>query len=163
VRIRTTLLYALPLLLVLVAVGFGLANRPGARHLALPPVEAPQAAAQACTALLTALPSELPANPDELPRLELAEPAPAGARAWGTATQGPVVLRCGLPRPAELAPGAAIVSVDGVNWLTLSEPDRDTFITADRPVYVAITVPRGLGSGPVQAVSDTVRAAVPTG
>ena len=50
-----------------------------------------------------------------------------------------------------------------MNWLTLSAADRDTFITADRSVYVALTVPRGLGSAPVQVVSDTLRAAVPTG
>ncbi|MDQ2706635.1 MAG: DUF3515 domain-containing protein, partial [Actinomycetota bacterium] len=115
----------------------------------------------ACAGLLAALPAELAATSGRLPREALAEPAPPGALAWGGADNGPVVLRCGLPRPAELAPGAAIVQVDGVGWLTLSEPDRDTFITVDRSVFVALTVPRGLGSGPVQTVSDVVRSALP--
>jgi hypothetical protein len=159
-----TLLYALPLLLLLAAVVLGVAHGPVTaqkRPLALPPVEAPDASGPVCAALLAALPAELSPEPGKLPRQALAEPAPAGAVAWGTANNGPVVLRCGLPRPAELAPGAQIVQVDGVGWLTLSQPDRDTFITADRPVFVALTVPRGLGGGPVQAVSDVVRDVLP--
>ena len=173
-RTRTALLYALPLLLLLAATVLGLTHGqrpqpgpgPGAgesRPLALPPVEAPDAAAPACAALLAALPGELSRDAGTLPRRPLAEPSPPATVAWGTPRYGPVVLRCGLPRPAELVPGASIVAVDGVNWLTLSADDRDTFITADRPVYVALTVPRGLGSAPVQAVSDTLRTAVPAG
>jgi hypothetical protein len=170
VRTRTTLLYALPLLLLVAAVVLGLTHGQGpgsgaddSRPLALPPVEAPDAAAPACAALLAALPGELSREAGALPRLPLAEPAPPATLAWGRTRNEPVVLRCGLPRPAELVPSAAIVAVDGVNWLTLSAPDRDTFITADRPVYVALTVPRGLGSTPLQAVSDAVRTAVPAG
>jgi len=170
VRTRTALLYALPLLLLLAAAVLGLTHgqraQPGpadSRPLALPPVEAPDSAAPACAALLAALPGELSRDAGTLPRRPLAEPAPPATVAWGRPQDGPVVLRCGLPRPAELVPGASIVAVDGVNWLTLSAADRDTFITADRSVYVALTVPRGLGSAPVQVVSDTLRAAVPTG
>ena len=88
-------------------------------------------------------------------------------RAWA-ASPRPVVLRCGLPRPAELAPTSSLLQIDGVQWLALDDglpqPQLVTYVAVDRPVFVALTVPTGLGSGPVQAVSDVVRdrlAAVP--
>jgi hypothetical protein len=166
------------LALLVVAAGFGLYARFGGasdhggqgrpagtsadRPLALPPVEAPDADSPACARLLAALPAELAASPRPLPRLALRSPAPAGAAAWAGRDGGdPVVLRCGLPRPAELSATSPLIVINGVSWLELSQPDRDTFIAVDRPVYVALTVPTGLGSGPVQTVSDTVRAALP--
>jgi hypothetical protein len=171
------LLFALPLLLVVAAGVLGLLARTGdgpdsgshdgespTRPLALPPVEAPDADGPDCARLVAALPAELSAAPGPLPRVSLADPAPPGALAWsGDRAGSPVVLRCGLPRPAELVPGAALLQVDGVAWLTLSQPDRDTFISVDRAVYVALTVPRGLGSGPLQTVSQNLRAALPAG
>ena len=186
------MIFVLPLVLLVGAVVLGLvashrgdsggATRPDHRPLALPPVEAPDAAGPDCTRLLAALPATLPASPAALPRLALLAPAPAGAAAWGGSAAGsgtdsgtsaatistggsagedPVVLRCGLPKPPELTNSSALIVIDGVSWLNLSQPDRDTFIAVDRPVYVAITVPRGLGTGPVQTLSDTVRAALP--
>ena len=110
-RTRTALLYALPLLLLLAAAVLGLTHgqraQPGpadSRPLALPPVEAPDSAAPACAALLAALPGELSRDAGTLPRRPLAEPAPPATVAWGRPQDGPVVLRCGLPRPAELVP-----------------------------------------------------------
>jgi hypothetical protein len=170
-------IYVLPLLLLAVAAVLGLAathgvdpntgsgsgsGKPDTRPLALPPVEAPDAGTPSCTHLLAALPTTLPADAAPLPRLALRSPAPAGAAAWAGPTGGdPVVLRCGLPRPPELTPTSALIVINGVSWLDLSQLDRDTFIAVDRPVYLAVTVPRGLGTGPVQTVSDTVRATLP--
>lgn len=165
----TVLLFVLPVLLLLgavvLAVGAGRDARPepSTGPLALPPVEAPDAGAPACTALLAALPAALPVNQGVADRLPLAAPAPAGTQAWapGGDRRQPVVLRCGLPRPAELTPTSELIVINGVSWLNLSEPDRDTFIAVDRAVYLALTVPRPFGTGPVQTVSDTVRAALP--
>ena len=185
-------IFALPLLLLVGAVVLGVAShrggtgpeqRPDHRPLALPPVEAPDAAGPDCTRLLAALPPTLTASAGPLPRLALLAPAPAGATAWAGAAPGsgssavtssttgsagdgsaggdPVVLRCGLPKPPELTNSSALIVINGVSWLDLSQPDRDTFIAVDRPVYVAVTVPRGLGTGPVQTVSDIVRTALP--
>lgn len=164
-------IYTLPVLLLAAAVAFGLYSRfggttspprPDTRPLALPPVDAPDAGSASCARLLAALPPTLTASPRPLPRLPLAAPAPPGAAAWaGPTRQQPVVLRCGLPRPAELTPTARLIVIDQVSWLELTDPDRDTFIAVDRPVYVALTVPRGLGGGPVQTVSDTVRDVLP--
>ncbi len=132
--------------------------------LAVAPVDAPDAGGPACTALLAALPPELTGADGPLPARPLADPAPAAVRAWAAAPR-PVVLRCGLPRPVELTPTSALLEVNGVRWLRLDDgvpdPVVTTHVTVDRPVYVALTVPTGVGSGPLQEVSDTVRAVLP--
>ena len=63
-------------------------------------------------------------------------------RAWA-ADPVPLVLRCGLPRPAELTPTSALLEVNGVRWLTLTDGALVTSIAVDRPVYVAFTAPVG--------------------
>ena len=132
--------------------------------LPLVPVDAPDAAGPQCAALLAALPAALPSGGGPLPARPLADPAPAGARAWAAAPL-PAVLRCGLPRPAELAPDSALLEVNGVQWLRIddaaSDPVVSTYIAVDRPVYVVLTVPVDAGSGPLQAVADAVRTTLP--
>jgi hypothetical protein len=132
--------------------------------LALVPVDAPDADGPHCTALLAALPGALPADGGSLPPRPLADPAPAGSRAWVAAPR-PVVLRCGLTRPAELAPDSALLEVDGVRWLRLDDGVPDpvvvSYVAVDRPVYVVLTAPPGAGSGPLQTVSDVVRTTLP--
>lgn len=164
--------FVLPLLLaVAVAViaivvrvrGLDAPPAPETRPLAVVAVDAPGARTASCLSLLVALDGDLPADTTTLPRRALADPVPAGVRAW-TAEPEPVVLRCGLPRPAELTPTSALLEVDGVRWLTLddggSAPRLVSYVAVDRPVYVALTVPTGLGSGPLQAVSDAIRTTV---
>jgi Protein of unknown function (DUF3515) len=131
--------------------------------LPLAAVPAPAASSTSCTGLLAALPDSLPGPAGPLARRPLADPAPPGAAAW-VAAPSPAVLRCGLDRPAELTPTSPLLQVNGVRWLTLpgvDGVDADTFVAVDRPVFVALTLPRGLGTGPVQAVSDAVRDALP--
>ncbi|MGQ0576159.1 MAG: DUF3515 domain-containing protein [Pseudonocardia sp.] len=165
---------ALPLLLALVVAGIGITARlngsdpaaavPDTRPLAVVPVDAPAAAGPECAALLAALPADLPSDAEPLPPRAIAEPAPPGARAW-TAAPRPVVLRCGLTRPAELTPTSRLLEVDGVSWLQLDDgvPDPVTvsYVAVDRPVYMVLTAPPAVGSGPLQAVSAAVRAALP--
>jgi hypothetical protein len=133
---------------------------PDTGPLAVVPVDAPDAAGPDCKALLAALPTDLSAAGGTLHQRPLADPAPPGVRAWAAAPQ-PVVLRCGLPRPVELTPTAALLEVNGVRWLTLTDGPLVTSIAVDRPVYVALTAPVGVGSGPLQAVSDAVRTTLP--
>lgn len=158
---------ALPLLLALVVAGIGITSRsgdadpaPDTSPLAAPPVDAPDAAGPECTALLARLVDDLPAGDGTLPVRALAQPAPDGVRAWAAAPR-PVVLRCGLPRPQELAPTSALLVIDGVQWLELDdgvpEPVVVTYVAVDRPVYVVLTTPVDAGSGPLQAVSGVVR------
>lgn len=166
---------ALPVLLALAVAGIaitarvtGLGEPPPAvadtSPLAAPPVDAPDAGGPDCTALLARLDGDLPAQGGTLPVRALAEPAPPGVRAWA-AVPRPVVLRCGLPRPAELAPDSALLVVNGVQWLELDDGVPDpvvvTYVAVDRPVYVVLTAPVDAGSGPLQTVSDVVRDTLP--
>ncbi len=132
--------------------------------LTLVPVDAPDAAGPQCAALLAALPAALPSDAGDLPGRPLADPAPAGSRAWVAAPR-PAVLRCGLTRPAELAPDSALLTVNGVSWLRLDDGMPDpvivSYVAVDRPVYVVLTTPTDAGSGPLQAVADAVRTTLP--
>jgi hypothetical protein len=163
----------LPLLLAVAVAVIGLTGRftgvddPPAEDttpLATPPVEAPDAGGAACAGLLAQLDGDLPAGGSTLPVRALADPAPAGVRAWVAAPR-PVVLRCGLPRPAELTPTSALLVIDGVQWLELDDGVPDpvvvTYVAVDRPVYVVLTTPVDAGSGPLQAVSGVVRDTLP--
>ena len=114
--------------------------------------------------MLAALPATLPGGDAGLPTRALADPAPPGVRAWAAPSR-PVVLRCGLPRPAELTPTSALVVVNGVSWLQLPDdvpdPVQSSWVAVDRSTYVAVTTPSTVGSGPLQAVSDAITATLP--
>ena len=129
--------------------------------LALPPVAAPAASSAPCGLLVAALPAEVTSGQTKLPRRDLTVPAPPGVVAWGDAEHDPVVLRCGLDRPVELTPTAELLEVSGVKWLRIPGTDTDTWVVVDRPVYIALTVPAGSGSGPLQDASAAVRSALP--
>jgi len=137
---------------------------PDSAPLAVVPVDAPDAGGPQCSALLAALPPTLPADGGSLAPRALADPAPAGTRAWA-AVPRPVVLRCGLTRPAELTPSSPLLEVNGVSWLQLDDgvpdPAMLSWVAVDRPVYVVVTAPTEAGSGPLQAVADAVRATLP--
>ncbi|MGX7824869.1 DUF3515 domain-containing protein [Actinokineospora sp. 24-640] len=125
--------------------------------LGLVPVEAPDAASRHCADLLAALPDALPSSGAELPALPIADPAPAGSTAWGD-RMAPVVLRCGLRQPPELEPTSSLTQVSGAQWLPVTGMGSTTWFLVDRPVYVALTTPDTVGTGPLQTVSETVTA-----
>jgi Protein of unknown function (DUF3515) len=174
---------ALPLLLAVAVAALGIVARtrgidgagtggataapaaPESGPLAVVPVDAPDADGPQCAALLGALPASLPADGGALPARPLADPAPAGTRAWAAAPR-PAVLRCGLTRPAELTPTSTLLEVNGVRWLELNDgrpnPVVISWVAVDRPVYVVLTVPPDVGSGPLQAVADTIRETLAT-
>ena len=170
---------ALPLIAVVVVVV--LAGRIGSEPatdatapLALGEVEAPGAATPACAQLMADLPTVL----GGLDRRELVgSPAASGAASDGTRDGGisdlqagavaawgdpPVVLRCGIPTPAELTCSAPVQVVDGVTWLALTGQGATTYLVVDRSVRVALTVPDTVTStGPWQEISKTVARALP--
>jgi hypothetical protein len=132
---------------------------PSAGPLPLVPVPAPTAGSPACKTLLGAVPTELTSNGKQLPVRALAEPAPPATVAWGE--EDPLVLRCGLGRPPELTPTAALRLVNGVQWLQVPGEGASTWYVVDREVYSALTVPDSAGTGPLQQISDTVAAKLP--
>ncbi|MEZ0342482.1 DUF3515 domain-containing protein [Mycobacterium sp. pV006] len=125
---------------------------------------APESESQSCRDLLAALPDQL----GDHRRADLAEPAPPGAAAWQRDDGGePVILRCGLARPAEFVVGAPLQMVDAVSWLRIGEDGvtdsdgRTTWFTVDRPVYVALTLPADSGPAPIQELSAAITASLP--
>ncbi|SDC63379.1 DUF3515 domain-containing protein [Actinokineospora iranica] len=131
-------------------------DNPESGPVGLVPVEAPAAGSPECGALVAALPATLPSGGSTLDRLPIVEPAPVGALAWGDAAGSRVVLRCGLGKPPELTPTAALRQVSGVQWLPIEGDGSATWFAVDRGVYVALTLPSTVGTGPLQTVSEVV-------
>ncbi|POX88903.1 DUF3515 domain-containing protein [Mycobacterium kansasii] len=120
-------------------------------------VPAPHAGSPACRALTAALPQHL----GDYQRVTIAQPAPEGASAWSSGPgREPVIMRCGLDRPADFVVGAPIQIVDRVQWFRVTDETpseaRSTWYTVDRPVYVALTLPAGSGPTPIQELSEVI-------
>ncbi len=137
------------------------ASRDASRQaVVVPAVPAPQAASSACRALADALPRQL----GDYQRAPITQPAPEGATAWRTGPGSePVLLRCGLDRPAEFVVGSPIQVVDRVQWFEVTAQPRSadaagrsTWYTVDRPVYLALTLPSGSGPTPIQQLSEVI-------
>ncbi len=158
---RTRVVIAASLSVVLIAgvIVFGIVVRsqePPAKPVALVPVPAPQATSADCTALLGKLPESLQSGSTVLGKAALAAPAPPATAAWTDNQSEPVVLRCGLDKPAELGPTTQTRAIDGVQWLPIDGADATTWFTVDRTVFVALTVPTTAGTGPLQDISKAV-------
>lgn len=121
-------------------------------------VPAPQADGPECRALMATLPGQL----GDYRRADTAQPTPAGSAAWRNGGE-PVILRCGLDRPAEFVVGAPIQMVNQVQWFQLrdNESRRSTWLCVDRPAYVALTLPDGSGPSPIQTMSDVLERTMP--
>ncbi|MFJ5287873.1 DUF3515 domain-containing protein [Streptomyces sp. NPDC088348] len=66
------------------------------------------------------------------------EPASELTAAWGDAA---IVLRCGVPRPAEMDDSQAqAVDANGVNWLLEQRDSGPRFTTTYRKAYVEVTL-----------------------
>jgi hypothetical protein len=131
-----------------------------ARLSALPPVVVPPpaasaAGARACPALIRALPAQL----GDL----VGRPVRSGSSwvlAWG---EPPVVLRCGVGRPAGFVVGGAnVFGVNGVTWFAQPQPDRKSLVwtVVDREVYIEVRLPAQYASAPVPPISDAVKASL---
>ncbi|MCR6484852.1 DUF3515 domain-containing protein [Amycolatopsis sp. OK19-0408] len=153
---------ALAVALAVAVAVFALTQRssdPADGPLPLVAVPAPASGAPGCTTLLAAVPTELTSNGTALKVRTLADPAPPATVAWGTGD--PLVLRCGLDRPPELTPTAALRLVNKVQWLQVPGEGSSTWYVVDREVYAALTVPDSAGTGPLQQISDAVAAKLP--
>jgi hypothetical protein len=129
--------------------------------LLLVPVVAPQAGSARCAALSRVLPATLANGNAPLHRRPLADPAPLAAAAWGGTTGDPVVLRCGIERPPELTPASELLGVSGVQWFRVAGDAAATWYAVDRGTTIALTLPDGLNTGPIQDVSAAISTAIP--
>jgi hypothetical protein len=131
---------------------------PAPRPVAIAAAPAPEADGAACRALMNALPDVM----GDYHRARAVEPVPAGAAAWQVGTDAePVILRCGLDRPDEFVASSPLQVVDEVEWFRISGDGRTTWVTVDRPAYVALTLPDGSGPTPIQLISKAVAQAMP--
>lgn len=150
------------LLVAVVAVGAVLAiaatRKAPVTPVAIAALPSAQAASPECRALMATLPDRL----GDYERAVAAQPVPDGAAAWG-ANPDPVIMRCGVDRPAEFVVGSPVQMVDDVQWFRLDDPDtrRSTWVSVDRPVYVALTLPTGSGPAPIQTLSDVIARTMP--
>ncbi|MGB7795996.1 MAG: DUF3515 domain-containing protein [Pseudonocardiaceae bacterium] len=127
--------------------------------LGLAGVPAPAANSTDCARLLAALPETLDGGDNgALQHRNLAAPAPAGVAAWG---EPPVVLRCGLDRPAELTASSRLLDVSGVQFLELVGLGTSTWVAVDRPVYAVVALPATSGSGPLQQIAAVIANTLP--
>ena len=149
---------AIAIVVVLAARAPTAANAPDTGPLAVPAAPQPGAAGRYCSTLMQALPDHLTSHQ----RRPLSDPTP-GVAAWGDPA---IILRCGLPDPAELTCFAALTqftdaSGGSVAWLQLSDSSAVTYIAVDRPVRVAVTLPPNTGIGPVQQLSEVISQVLP--
>jgi hypothetical protein len=120
------------------------------------PAPPPNAAADApCTKVLATLPITLSALPGRPAQSKWTYVA-----AWGDPA---VVLRCGVPRPAQLRPGSADldIMVDGVLWLPVQHKDSTVWTSVDRAAYIEVTVPKSYAQPPLGPLSDAITKALP--
>ena len=125
--------------------------------LPLLPVEAPPVtpeAEAACPALVSTLPFDLLGEPSR--RVDSDSPF---VYAWA---EPPVVLICGVERPAGYTVGTSAIQINGVQWyVDTSDPDVTVWTTVDRPVHVQVTVPASVDSAPVTALTTPIAEALP--
>ncbi|MQA09208.1 MAG: DUF3515 family protein [Pseudonocardiaceae bacterium] len=133
----------------------------GREPLIVPAAPAPGAGSPRCDKVMRAMPATLVSEGDRLRRLKIARPAPPSTIAWGSAEHEPLILRCGVGRPAELTRTSPLRVVSRVQWLVVERPGTATWYAVDRKVYLALTVPSDAGTGPLQTISKRVRATLP--
>lgn len=118
-----------------------------------PPTPDPAAAAL-CRAFVSALPRRLDGI-DPGPT----EPRSPLVRAYGG---GRYVVRCGVPRPADLRPTSQLFTVDGVDWFVQEGPRRVRCTAVGRAAFVELSLPAGeSAAGPLVDLAGPVRRTLP--
>lgn len=117
------------------------------------PPPASAAADRSCPAVISRLPVTLAG--------QRSRPARSSSRyvaAWG---EPPLVLRCGMPRPAGFVRASALTVVNGVQWYVDPGPAAAVWTVVDRPVYVELSVPAAYSSAPVVDLAKDITDALP--
>lgn len=111
-----------------------------------------------CAQVISALPLTLAGAPL---RRTVSDPASGLIQAWG---DPPIVLRCGVQRPANLVPGSSVdlIEVDhSVLFDPVREGDRTVFTVVDRSVYLDVSVPTSYPQPPLGPIATAVAQALP--
>lgn len=156
---------AVSVLITVLGIAASHQRSPEQQPVAIPAIPAPQADTPQCHDLLNALPEQL----GDFRRAPTVDPTPPATAAWRAEPDTePVVLRCGLERPADFVVGTPLQVVDEVQWFRVGEAGpaaddqgRSTWYAVDRPVYVALTLPAGSGPTPIQQISGQIARTMP--
>jgi hypothetical protein len=119
-------------------------------------VDAPppsKTASRDCPAVISHLPAALAGRP-----ARSATSSSPYVATWG---DPPLILRCGVPRPAGFTGGSELTVVDGVQWLPDKRPTETVWTAVDRGAYVELTVPGGLTGTAVVELSQALSQALP--
>ena len=121
-------------------------------------VDAPvpdRAADAPCTSLFQVLPVQLEGDD---PRL--VQSASPYVRAWG---DPPVVLVCGVAKPAGFTADAGLIQINGVAWHVDTKSVKDTVVwtAVDRAVYVQVQVPASADSSSVTDLTAPIVTTLP--
>lgn len=110
-----------------------------------------------------ALYRDLPAKVDGLSRHDL-KPKSELTAGWGNP---PIVLRCGVPRPAADAdPSTYGAEVDGVSWSVEDGSDGGVLVTTTlRKAYVEVALPKRFAHdiSPLTDLADAIKRTIPEG
>jgi uncharacterized protein DUF3515 len=110
-------------------------------------------ASRDCPAVISHLPQRLAGKPAR----EARSSSPYVA-SWG---EPPLVLRCGVPRPAGFTGGSELTVVNGVQWLPDPRPKETVWTAVDRGAYVELTIPGGFTGSAVVELSAALTQALP--
>jgi hypothetical protein len=104
----------------------------------------------------------LPSRVDGRRREKVTPSSPLTA-GWG---DQPVVLRCGVPKPAKLTSTAELIDVDKVSWFLDETDDAYVFTTFGRVANVEVSVPSSVqredATSPLVDLARPVIESVPT-
>lgn len=116
------------------------------------PSDSSAATVSACARVISALPLQLTGL--ALRRTE-SRPPSASIVAWG---DPPVVLRCGVARPATLDPSlsAELFYANGVLVLPRKTSSTTVFTVIDRAVYLDVSVPRSYAQPPLGPLMSAI-------
>ncbi|GAB3700054.1 DUF3515 domain-containing protein [Corynebacterium nasicanis] len=139
-------------------------DRVATQPVAMSDLPAPQADSPACAAFVDTLPERLIGHD----RAEIAQPAPDGVAAWSSSSVERVTLRCGVDLPLQYTAYAPTETVEGVEWLRITDATPgstlQTWYAVDRAQVVAVTADAeslGRHEEPVAELSEAMATLAP--
>ncbi len=150
---------AIPVMVVVLFIVFAAAkNTSSPGPLPLQSAAAPQSGEQGCARLIAALPRTFENFGERTESDGLIQWAKGGD------SPGPVQLRCGVPRPDDLAPTSALQTVDPVQWFQRAPKEGEKgalWFAVDHRPYVALWLPNNSGNGAISDVSKIIEQVLP--
>lgn len=150
---------AIPVMVVVLFIVFAAAkNTTSPGPLPLQSAAAPTSGDQGCARLIAALPQKFENFGERTESDGLVQWAKGGD------SPGPIQLRCGVPRPDDLAPTSALQTVDPVQWFQRAPKEGEKgalWFAVDHRPYVALWLPNNSGNGAISDVSKIIEQILP--